>query len=70
MRTFIYFVRHGIASFSLELESTGGASLSEQGRADAERVAELLRDESIDVVVSSSYTWAIETVTPAVMGNI
>lgn len=64
MRTFIYFVRHGIAPFSLELESTGGASLSEQGRADAARVAELLRDENIDVVVSSSYTRAIETVTP------
>jgi 2,3-bisphosphoglycerate-dependent phosphoglycerate mutase len=31
MSTYIYFVRHGITPFSLELESTGGASLSEQG---------------------------------------
>jgi broad specificity phosphatase PhoE len=42
MTTNIYFVRHGIAPFSLELERAGGASLSEQGKADAKRVAELL----------------------------
>lgn len=64
MTTYIYFVRHGIAPFSLELESTGGASLSDQGKSDAKRVAELLRNEKIDVIVSSSYNRAKETVTP------
>jgi 2,3-bisphosphoglycerate-dependent phosphoglycerate mutase len=64
MTTYVYFVRHGIAPFSLERESTGGASLSEQGKSDAERVAELLRNEKIDVIVSSTYNRAKETVTP------
>lgn len=64
MSTHIYFVRHGIAPFSHELERAGGASLSEQGKADALKVAELLANENIDVVVSSSYHRAIETVAP------
>jgi 2,3-bisphosphoglycerate-dependent phosphoglycerate mutase len=64
MSTHIYFVRHGIAPFSLELELVGGASLSEQGKLDAKRVAELLGNEKIDVIVSSSYNRAKETVTP------
>lgn len=37
MTTFIYFVRHGIAPFALELERAGGASLSEQGKVDAKK---------------------------------
>lgn len=64
MTTFIYFVRHGIAPFALELERAGGASLSEQGKVDAKKVAELLGNENIDVIVSSSYHRAKETVTP------
>jgi 2,3-bisphosphoglycerate-dependent phosphoglycerate mutase len=64
MKTCIYFVRHGIAPFSLELESIGGASLSEQGKSDASRVAELLKHEEIDIIVSSSYNRAKETVSP------
>lgn len=64
MKTYIYFVRHGIAPFSLEHERAGGTSLSEQGKIDAKRVAELLRGEDIDVIVSSSYFRAIETVSP------
>lgn len=65
MVTYIYFVRHGIAPFSLELESTaGGSSLNEQGKFDAKRVAELLWNEEIDLIVSSSYNRAKETVTP------
>jgi 2,3-bisphosphoglycerate-dependent phosphoglycerate mutase len=65
MATTIYFVRHGIAPFSLELELTGGgASLNEQGKADAVKVAELLRNEGIDLIVSSSYHRAKETVAP------
>lgn len=64
MKTYLYFVRHGIAPFSLELEWSGGASLNDQGKSDAKRVAELLRHEGIDVIVSSSYNRAVETVTP------
>ncbi|WP_106765795.1 histidine phosphatase family protein [Paenibacillus faecalis] len=65
MKTYLYFVRHGIAPFSLELERSGsGASLNEQGRDDAQRVAELLLDEGIDVIVSSPYNRAKETVAP------
>jgi len=65
MSTYIYFVRHGIAPFSVELELTaGGASLNEQGQADAVRVAELLKSEEIEVIVSSSHHRAKETVAP------
>lgn len=64
MGTTIYFIRHGIAPFSLELERSGGARLNEQGKSDAIRVAELLKDEQIDVIVSSSYHRARETVGP------
>ncbi|MFC5449347.1 histidine phosphatase family protein [Paenibacillus aestuarii] len=65
MSTYIYFVRHGIAPFSVELESTArGASLNDQGQADAKKVAELLCCEAIDVIISSSYHRAKETVTP------
>lgn len=55
MKTYIYLIRHGIAPFSIEHERTGGYSLSEQGKLDAKRVAELLSNEDIDVIVSSSY---------------
>ncbi|WP_199621261.1 hypothetical protein [Paenibacillus alkalitolerans] len=43
MKTYIYFVRHAISPLSLENERTRG--LSEQGRKDSERVAEILKDE-------------------------
>lgn len=64
MKTTIYFVRHGIAPFSLEHERSGGASLNEQGKSDALRVADLLKDKQIDVIFSSSYHRARETVLP------
>lgn len=64
MKTYIYFIRHGIAPFSIEHERSGGTSLSEQGKLDAMRVAELLSNEDIDVIVSSSYFRALETVSP------
>jgi Fructose-2,6-bisphosphatase len=65
MATYIYFVRHGIAPFSLELESSAsGASLNEQGKSDAKKVAELLKHEEIDLIVSSSLNRAKETVMP------
>lgn len=65
MKTTIYFVRHGIAPFSLELErSAGGAGLNDQGKSDAISVAALLKSEEIDIIVSSSYHRAKETVLP------
>jgi 2,3-bisphosphoglycerate-dependent phosphoglycerate mutase len=64
MKTYIYFIRHGIAPFSIEHERTGGTRLSEQGKLDAKKVAEILSNEDIDVIVSSSYFRALETVSP------
>ncbi|MGO4498385.1 histidine phosphatase family protein [Paenibacillus sp. 2RAB27] len=64
MKTTIYMVRHGLAPFSLEHELQGGASLSDKGKSDAKRVAELLKNEDIDVIVSSAYHRAKETVSP------
>ncbi|KRF13354.1 histidine phosphatase family protein [Paenibacillus sp. Soil787] len=64
MKTYIYFIRHGIAPFSIEHERAGGTSLSEKGKLDAKKVAELLSNEDIDVIVSSSYFRALETVSP------
>jgi 2,3-bisphosphoglycerate-dependent phosphoglycerate mutase len=62
MKTFIYFVRHAISPFSLDNERSRG--LSEQGKSDSIRVAEILETEGIDIVVSSSFARAIDTVQP------
>jgi 2,3-bisphosphoglycerate-dependent phosphoglycerate mutase len=62
MLTSIYFVRHALSPFSIDSERERG--LSEQGEADARAVAEVLRHESIDAIVSSSYRRAIATVEP------
>lgn len=62
MRTSLYFVRHATSPFSLDNERNRG--LNERGKRDAGRVAELLKDEGIDVIVSSSYARAVETVKP------
>jgi 2,3-bisphosphoglycerate-dependent phosphoglycerate mutase len=60
MKTFIYFVRHAISPFTLGKEKERG--LSEQGKQDAHKVAQLLIVEDINVIASSTYTRAIETV--------
>jgi 2,3-bisphosphoglycerate-dependent phosphoglycerate mutase len=62
MKTYIYFVRHAISPFSLDNERDRG--LSEQGKIDSIRVAELLSTEGIDVVASSTFVRAVETVRP------
>lgn len=62
MKTWIYFVRHAASPFYPGNERNRG--LSEQGRRDAVRVAEMLRHEGIDVLASSSYARAVETVKP------
>lgn len=56
----IYLVRHAHSEFSLEHEETRG--LSEQGRNDALTVTGFLSNERIQVVCSSPYVRAIQTV--------
>jgi 2,3-bisphosphoglycerate-dependent phosphoglycerate mutase len=60
MITYIYFVRHAISPFVFGNEEARG--LSEEGKQAAFKVAELLMDENINVITSSTYTRAIETV--------
>lgn len=62
MLTSIYFVRHALSPFSLDNERK--RDLSEQGHADARTVADILRHEPIDIIVSSSYRRAAATVEP------
>lgn len=59
MHTNIYLVRHAHSTYtSDEL----GRPLSKNGKKDAERVTELLKNRKMDVVISSPYLRAIETV--------
>jgi 2,3-bisphosphoglycerate-dependent phosphoglycerate mutase len=62
MITFIYFIRHAVSPFVFGNERTRG--LSEEGKQAAYKVAEMLMDENINVITSSTYTRAIETVKP------
>ncbi|WIG38445.1 histidine phosphatase family protein [Bacillus toyonensis] len=57
--TTIYFVRHAHSTYTKE-EREG--PLSEKGHCDAENVTRLLKDGHIDVVISSPYKRAIQTV--------
>lgn len=57
--TTLYFVRHAHSTYTPdEVERP----LSEKGYLDALRVTEVLKEENIDVVVSSPYKRAIQTV--------
>ncbi|MEH7445000.1 histidine phosphatase family protein [Bacillus sp. JJ1122] len=60
MPTEIYMVRHAHSGFSLEHEET--RELSEKGLKDAERITEILLQEDIDHIISSSYIRARQTV--------
>lgn len=60
MRSLIYMIRHGDSPKTEGDERTRG--LTDQGKADAERIAELLQGEGIDVFVSSPYRRAGLTV--------
>ncbi|MFK7691608.1 histidine phosphatase family protein [Paenibacillus sp. HJGM_3] len=60
MKTYIYMVRHGESPKTEGNERTRG--LTEQGKADAERITALLRGENIDVFVSSPYRRALLTI--------
>ncbi|MGE7884548.1 histidine phosphatase family protein [Bacillus sp. NPDC094077] len=55
----IYFVRHAHSTYTKEERER---PLSEKGHLDAEDVTRLLKDEHIDVVISSPYKRAIQTV--------
>ncbi|MGH1284599.1 histidine phosphatase family protein [Bacillus toyonensis] len=57
--TTIYFVRHAHSTYTKEERER---PLSEKGYCDAENVTRLLEDEHIDVVISSPYKRAIQTV--------
>lgn len=59
-RTTLYFVRHAHSPYVPNREAE--RSLSERGRRDALHVARTLTEYDIDVVVSSPYTRAVETV--------
>jgi 2,3-bisphosphoglycerate-dependent phosphoglycerate mutase len=60
MKTVVYMVRHAHSEFNIKEEQTRG--LSDKGWKDAEKITEILTSETIDTVVSSSYTRAIQTV--------
>ncbi|MBM7660371.1 2,3-bisphosphoglycerate-dependent phosphoglycerate mutase [Bacillus mesophilus] len=60
MDTIIYFVRHAHSEFDIHNEEK--RELSDKGRKDTERVMTLLKDEDIEIVYSSSYVRAIQTV--------
>ena len=62
MNTYIYFVRHAISPFSLDNERNRG--LSDQGILDSIWVAEILKNEGIDIIVSSSFARAVDTIKP------
>ncbi|PFV72995.1 histidine phosphatase family protein [Bacillus sp. AFS059628] len=57
--TTIYFVRH---AHSLYTKDERVRPLSEKGHLDVENVTRLLKDKHIDVVISSPYKRAIQTV--------
>lgn len=57
--TTIYFVRHAQSTYTKEERER---PLSEKGHCDAENVTHLLKDKHIDVVISSPYKRAIQTV--------
>ncbi|WLR57486.1 histidine phosphatase family protein [Mesobacillus subterraneus] len=60
MITEVYFVRHAHSAFSLEHEET--RELSEKGWRDAEKVTQILIQENINQIISSSYVRARQTV--------
>jgi len=59
MITNLYFVRHAHANYSAD---ELGRPLSERGLIDAKEVTDLLKQENIDMVVSSPYKRALQTV--------
>ncbi|ADC51290.1 Phosphoglycerate mutase [Alkalihalophilus pseudofirmus OF4] len=57
--TTIYFVRHAHSTYSTD---ELGRPLSKQGMEDAKKVTNVLKGEKIDIVLSSPYKRAIQTI--------
>ncbi|WP_214484404.1 histidine phosphatase family protein [Bacillus sp. SM2101] len=59
MKTNLFFVRHAHATYTPD---ELGRPLSKQGLYDATQVTSILKDEKIDIVISSPFKRAIQTV--------
>ncbi|MDX8044471.1 histidine phosphatase family protein [Gracilibacillus sp. S3-1-1] len=59
MLTHVFFVRHAHSAYTPD---ELGRPLSQKGLADAKRVSDILEKEKIDVIISSPYQRAIQTV--------
>ena len=62
MITNIYFVRHAEPDYSIHDDEK--RPLSNKGELDAQKVADFFKDKSIEVVLSSPYKRALDTVKP------
>ena len=62
MVTNIYFVRHAEPDYSIHDDEK--RPLSNKGELDAIKVADFFKDKSIDVVLSSPYKRALDTIKP------
>ena len=60
--TKIYFVRHAEPDYSNHDDRT--RELSRKGLIDREFVTEFLSDKQIDIVISSPFKWAVDTIKP------
>lgn len=60
MRTIIYMVRHAESPYNEGNERTRG--LTPKGKVDVGKVTEILKDEGIDLIISSPYSRAILSV--------
>lgn len=60
MKTVIYFVRHAESPYIEGMERTRG--LSDKGKLDALKIKSILKDEKIDIFISSPYERAIQTI--------
>lgn len=59
MNTHIYLVRHAHSSYSSDELNR---PLSERGKRDADKVTEILEKEGIQVLISSPYKRAVQTI--------
>ena len=60
MKTTLFMIRHAQSPFIFGQERT--RELSERGKLDANKITEQLKQETIDVIVSSPYKRAIQTI--------
>ena len=60
MNTTIYMIRHAKSPFVFGQERM--RELSHQGKSDAKKVTEIMNDKQVDLIVSSPYVRAIQTI--------